>query len=78
MKPIKIIDQVLKNAISSGDYYLEVGKRKYMLFEVEEVTESNVYHVTDQEEENEIVEALNEEKNPVLSEEEISKMLEGE
>ncbi|THE12338.1 hypothetical protein E1I69_11595 [Bacillus timonensis] len=78
MKPLKIEDQELKKAITSGNYYLEVGKRKFMLFEVEEVSDSNVYNVTDEEEENEILEALDEEKNPILSKEEIRRMLDGE
>nr|WP_309098556.1 hypothetical protein [Fredinandcohnia onubensis] len=77
MKPLKIVDHELKNAITSGDYYLEVGKRKFMLFEVDEINESNVYHVIDKSEESEILDALNEENNPILSEEEISRMLKG-
>ncbi|MEH7381348.1 hypothetical protein V7138_12875 [Bacillus sp. JJ1533] len=76
MKPFKIEDQELKKAIISGNHYLEVGERKFLLFEVEEVNDSNVYHVTDEEEENEILEALDEEKNPILSKEEIRRMLE--
>jgi len=77
MKPIKIEDKELKEAIYSGNCYLEVGKRKFMLFEVDEINESNVYHVIDKSEESEILDALNEENNPILSEEEISRMLEG-
>ncbi|WP_099354868.1 hypothetical protein [Fredinandcohnia onubensis] len=76
MKPLKIEDQELKNAITSGDYYLEVGKRKFMLFEVEEVTDSNVYHVTDAEEKKQLLKALNEE-NPILSNKDVTRLLEG-
>jgi hypothetical protein len=76
MKPLKIEDHELKKAISSGEYYLEVGKRKFMLFEVEEVTDSNVYHVTDDEEKKQLLKALNEE-NPILSNEEVTRLLEG-
>ncbi|MCS0542888.1 hypothetical protein NXY55_23205 [Aeromonas veronii] len=76
MRPLKIEDEELKKAISSGDYYLEVGKRKFMLFEVEEVNDSNVYHVTDEEEKKQLLKALNED-NPILSNEEITRLLEG-
>ena len=76
MKPLKIEDQELKKAISSGDYYLEVGKRKFLLFEVEEVTNSNVYHVTNEEEKKQLLKALNED-NPILSSEEVTRLLEG-
>nr|WP_304216799.1 hypothetical protein [Fredinandcohnia onubensis] len=76
MKPLKIEDPELEKAISSGEYYLEVGKRKFMLFEVEEVTDSNIYHVTDDEEKKQLLKALNEE-NPILSNEEITRLLGG-
>ncbi|MEH7225046.1 hypothetical protein V7112_14650 [Bacillus sp. JJ1566] len=75
MKPLKIEDQELKDAISSGKYYLEVGKRKFMLFEVEEVNESNVYHVTDEEDKKHLLKALNED-NPILTNEEVRRLLE--
>lgn len=75
MKPIKIEDKELIKAISSGDYYLEVGKRKFMLFEVEEVTDSNVYHVTNEEEKKQLLKALNED-NPILSNEEVTRLFE--
>jgi hypothetical protein len=76
MKPLKIEDPELEKAISSGEYYLEVGKRKFMLFEVEAVTDSNVYHVTNEEEKKQLLKALNED-NPILSNEEITRLLEG-
>lgn len=47
-----------------------------MLFEVEEVNDSNVYHVTDEEEKKQLLKALNED-NPILSNEEITRLLEG-
>ncbi len=75
MKPLKIEDQELKKAITSGNYYLEVGKRKFMLLEVEEINDSNVYHVTDDEEKKQLLKALNED-NPILSNEEVTRLLE--
>jgi hypothetical protein len=75
MEPIRIDQDDVKKAIQSGHSYIQVGKRKYLLMEVEEVNKDDGYQVTDPEEETKLLEAL-EEDNPILSEEEIKKMLE--
>jgi hypothetical protein len=75
MEPIRIDQDDVKKAIQSGHSYIQVGKRKYLLMEVEEVNKDDGYLVTDPEEETKLLEAL-EEDNPILSEEEIKKMLE--
>jgi hypothetical protein len=75
MEPIRIEQDDIKKAIQSGHSYIQVGKRKFLLLEVEEVNNDNCYEVTDSDEEKQLIEALNE-NNPILSEEEIKKMLE--
>jgi hypothetical protein len=51
-----------------------IGNRKFLLFEVDQISEKDVYEVTDNEEERLLLEAL-EGDNPILSETEIDKML---
>jgi hypothetical protein len=74
MKPIEIQNEDIRNAICSGDSYILIGDRKFLLFEVDQIREPNVYEVTDAEEEKVLLKAL-ESKNPILSDEEIHKML---
>jgi hypothetical protein len=74
MKPIKVHGEDILKAVTSGDSYIEIGTRKFMLFEVEQVPESDCYTVTDTHEERLLLEAL-EGENPILSESEINKML---
>ena len=74
MKPIKVEDEEIKKAVNSGESYLQIGNRKFLLFEVEQIKEPNVYEVSEPEEERKLLEAL-EDENPVLSVEEINKML---
>jgi hypothetical protein len=74
MEPIRIDQYDVKKAIQSGHSYIQVGKRKYFLMEVEEVSTDDGYQVTDPDEEKQLLKAL-EEDNPILSEEEIKEML---
>lgn len=74
MKPIKVLDDDLLKAINSGDSYIEVGDRKFLLFEVEYFAESEPYTVTDEAEKKQLLDALHLD-NPILSEAEIDKML---
>lgn len=75
MEPIRIDQDDVKKAIQSGHSYIQVGKRKYLLMEVEEVSLHDGYPMTDSDEEKQLMKAL-EEDNPILSEDEIKKMLE--
>ena len=59
--------------IQSGHSYIQVGRR-FLLLEVEEVSNHDCYEVTDPEEEKQLMAALNE-NNPILSEEEIKAMI---
>jgi hypothetical protein len=74
MKPIKIENRDIINAITSGDSYIEIDSRKFMLFEVEQVPGSGIYEVTDAEEKKLLLEAL-EGDNPILSDADVDKML---
>lgn len=74
MEPIKIDNEDLKKVIQSGNSYIQIGKKKFLLFEVEEHNTNDCYIVTDPEEEKLLLAALNED-NPILSDEEIRKML---
>lgn len=74
MKPIKIEQEGLKEAIKSGKTYIQVGNKKFLLVEVEEVNKNDFYVVSDKEEETKLLEALNK-YNPILSEEEMNKSL---
>ena len=74
MKPIKVENEDILKAISSGLPYIEIGNRKFLLFEVDRISEKDVYEVPDYEEERLLLEAL-EGDNPILSEAEIDKML---
>ncbi len=74
MKPIKVENEDILKAISSELPYIEIGNRKFLLFEVDQISEKDVYEVTDYQEELLLLEAL-EGDNPILSEAEIDKML---
>ena len=74
MKAIKIQNKDVLEAVNSGSLYIEIGNRKFLLFEVEQYNDANVYEVTDTEEEQLLVEAL-EGENPILSDLEIDKIL---
>ena len=73
MKAIKIQNKDVLEAVNSGSLYIEVGNRKFVLFEVEQYNDATVYEVTDTEEEHLLVEAL-EGDNPILSDLEIDKI----
>lgn len=73
MKPITVHKDILE-AIRSGDNYIQVGDRKFLLFEVEQIEDANVYEVTDAEEEKQLLHALRED-NPVLADEKIDQLL---
>ncbi|WP_430494243.1 hypothetical protein [Rossellomorea marisflavi] len=75
LEPIRINQADVKKAIQCGHSYIQVGNKKFLLMEVEEMTDDGGYHVTDPDEEKQLVKAL-EEDNPILSENEIRKMLE--
>jgi hypothetical protein len=74
MKPIKVENEEIRKVIISGEDYIQIDDRKFLLFEVDQIKEPNVYEVTDLDEECQLRKAL-EEDNPILSEEEINKML---
>lgn len=74
MKLIKLENEELSNAITEGNACIQVGKRKFMLFEVEEVSRSDYYEVTDPEEEQLLLQALND-QNPSLSKHEVLEQL---
>ena len=74
MKSIKVDNEDILKAISSELPYIEIGDRKFLLFEVDRISEKDVYEVNDYEEERLLLEAL-EGDNPILSEVEIDKML---
>jgi hypothetical protein len=74
MKPVKVENEEIRKVIFSGEDYIQIDDRKFLLFEVDQIKEPNVYEVTDLDEESQLRKAL-EEDNPILSEEEINKML---
>lgn len=74
MEPIRIEHDDIKKAIESGHSYIQVGKRKFLLMEVEAIGDDVCYEVTDPEEEIQLRAAIDQD-NPILSDEEINKML---
>jgi hypothetical protein len=58
MKSIKIENEDIKKAICSGDAIIQVENRKFLLFEIDQVKEPNVYEVKDPEEERQLLDAL--------------------
>ncbi|MDA8211684.1 MAG: hypothetical protein M0021_07405 [Clostridia bacterium] len=74
MKLVRLDNEELSNAITDGNTYIQVGNRKFMLFEVEEVSQPGYYEVTDSEEEMLLSEAMNGD-NPSLSKQEVLEQL---
>jgi len=74
MKLLKLDNEELTNAITSGDIYIQIGSRKFMLFEVDEISQSGLYEVTDSEEEMLLLDAMNAD-NPSLSKQEVLEQL---
>ncbi len=74
MKPIKIDNEEILKAINSGNGYIQVDGRKFLLLEVEKIDDANVYTVTDSEEEKQLLHTLKE-NNPILSDKEIEFLL---
>jgi hypothetical protein len=74
MKPIKIKNREMIEAITLGDAYIEVNNRKFMLYEVQQIIGSDIYEVQDEEEIKLLNKALHEE-NPLLSEHDVDVML---
>ncbi|WP_096203120.1 hypothetical protein [Bacillus sp. FJAT-45350] len=75
MEPIRIEHEDIKKIIQSGHSYIQIGKRKFLLMEVEDISNDDCYEVTDPEEEKQLTAALNG-NNPILTEEEIKKIFE--
>ena len=78
MKPIKIDNEEVLKAIDSGNGYIQINGRKFLLLEVEEIndpTEDSAYMVTDPEEEKQLLQAVKEETNTILSDKEIDLLL---
>ncbi|MNN72777.1 hypothetical protein D3C81_1888410 [compost metagenome] len=71
MKVVKLNNEELNDAISRGPAYIEVGERKFMLFEVEQ---GGYYDVTDPEEVKLLLDAL-EGHHPSLTKQEVLKQL---
>lgn len=69
MKLIKLENEELSKAVTIGDAYVQVGRRKFMLFEVNEVRKSDYYEVTDPEEERLLLEAMQEDNPSYLKQE---------
>ncbi len=74
MKPVKINSQEILKAINSGNGYIQVDGRDFLLLEVEKIDDASIYEVTDPEEEKQLLQALNK-NNPILSDKEIDSML---
>ena len=74
MKLLKLNNEELSNAITNGDTYIQIGSRKFMLFEIDEVSQSGNYEVTDPEEEMLLLDAMNAD-NPSLSKQEVLEQL---
>lgn len=75
MKPVKVEHEDIKKAIRSGDSYIQVEDRTFLLFEVDQIKEPGVYEVIDPKEKKQLLQAI-EGENPVLTEEEVNRMLE--
>jgi hypothetical protein len=74
MKPIQVVNEEIRKAINLGNAYIQVGNRKFLLCEVEQIMEPDSYEVTDPEEKTLLLDAL-EGKNPIVSDAEVNKML---
>lgn len=74
MKLLKLNNKELSDAITTGDTYIQIGSRKFMLFEVDEISQSGNYEVTDSEEEMLLLDAMKAD-NPSLSKQEVLEQL---
>jgi len=74
LKLVKFENEELISAINTGDAYIQIGNRKFMLFEIEEVPQAGYYEVTDPDEEVLLLEAM-ESYNPSLSKQELLEQL---
>ncbi|GIP36067.1 hypothetical protein [Paenibacillus sp. J2TS4] len=74
MKPVKIDNEDIIKVIQSGFPYIQVGDRKFLLMEVNEVNQEGIYEVTDPAEEEQLLKALNQ-SNPIIPDDQIIKML---
>jgi hypothetical protein len=73
MKPVKIDNEEVRKAINAGNGYIQIDGRKFLLLEVEEISDSaenSTYMVTNPEEEKQLLQAVKED-NPILSDREI-------
>jgi hypothetical protein len=55
--------------VTDGDLYIQVGSRKFMLFEVEEIGLSDYYQIGDQEEEKLLLEDMQDDSHSFTTEE---------
>ncbi len=74
MKPVKINNHEILKAINSGNGYIQIDGREFLLLEIEKIDDANAYEVTDLEEEKQLLQALSK-NNPILSDKEIDSML---
>ena len=58
MKPIKVENEEFGKVIISGENYIQIDDRKFLLFEVDQIKEPNVYEVSDLDEEYQLRKAL--------------------
>jgi indole-3-glycerol phosphate synthase len=73
VKPIKVENEDLKRAVKLGEPYIQIDNRNFLLIEVDQIREPNVYEVTDPKEEKQLLKAL-ERNNPIMSDGDIDKM----
>ena len=69
MKLIKLENDELSKVVIDGDLYIQVGSRKFMLFEVEEMGQSDYYEIADPEEEKLLLEAMQDDSHSFTTEE---------
>lgn len=74
MEPIKLDQNEIVKAVQSGNHYIQVGKKKFLLMEVDEVCESKKYIVKDPDEKKQIIRAIKK-NTPKLNDEQIEKLL---
>ncbi|CAM3239715.1 hypothetical protein FITA111629_11885 [Filibacter tadaridae] len=74
MKFVQLENEELANAVATGDAFIQIGNRKFMLFEIEEASQTGNYEVVDSEEKLLLQEAMNN-YNPPVSKQEILKRL---
>jgi len=69
MKLIKLENDELSKVVIDGDLYIQVGSRKFMLFEVEEIGPSDYYEIGDPEEEKLLLEAMQDDSHSFTTKE---------